>query len=70
MNELTVEYDAGEPSLGDDLAAYVRFHGANAVIDALLTVAAEAYGNCEGAVSKVHELLDLRAARVTPSEMG
>lgn len=64
----TADIDAEEtnPAVYDltdtDLAAVVRYHGANAVIDAVLFVAGEAYE--EEAVSKVHELL-LRRARAT-----
>jgi hypothetical protein len=45
----------------EQLAEVVRFNGANAVIDALLTVAVEAYA--ADAVPKVHELVLRRAAR-------
>lgn len=46
-----------------DLVQVVREEGANAVVDALLDAATEAYGDLEAGVVKVHELLLARAAR-------
>ena len=70
----TVEKDVHEPHPAvyelteDDLPALVRYQGANAVLDAVLTVAAEVYG--DEAVPKVHELLLRRATTVTPPAGG
>lgn len=47
-----------------DMPEVVRYHGANVVIDALLTVAAEAYG--DEAVPNLHRLMLARATRVIP----
>lgn len=47
----------------DEFAALVRFNGANVVLDALLVVAAEAYGE-EAAVVNLHRLFLDRSARL------
>lgn len=57
----------GTPDVNDDLLAYVRFHGANDVIDAVLTVAVEVYGDVETALPKVHETLLRRASAMSTS---
>lgn len=56
-----------DPDETDDLAAIVRYHGANEAIDALLVVAAEAYGK-DAALENVHRLMLLRAERLYATE--
>ncbi|KAB2808329.1 hypothetical protein F9L07_22705 [Pimelobacter simplex] len=49
-----------DPDETDDLQAIVRYHGANDVLDALLAVAGECYGN-DNAVENLHRLMLHRA---------
>lgn len=45
----------------DDFLAMVRYHGANEVLDAVLAVAVEVYGNTATAVERCHTTFLLRA---------
>lgn len=54
------------PNETDDLDAIVRYHGAMDVLDALVRVATEAFGE-ERALENVQTLLTESAARVAAS---
>lgn len=45
----------------EDFVALVRYHGANEVIDAVLAVAVEVYGDAATAVERCHKTFLLRA---------
>lgn len=49
----------------EDFVAMVRFHGANEVIDAVLAVAVEIYGDVPTAVEKCHRTFLFRAEALT-----
>ncbi len=65
MTESTTEFARRDPDDNDDLPAIVRYHGANEVIDALLTEAVAAYG-AERAVGRLHALVLRRSLRAYP----
>ena len=46
----------------EDFVALVRYHGANEVIDAVLAVATEVYGDVDTAVERCHATFLLRAS--------
>lgn len=65
MNAFDEEFEPN-PSVYElhegDLPALIRYQGADAVLDALVLVASEAYGN-DAAEAKIAEFLSLATAR-------